>query len=460
MPILAFPLQFLLKFPVICPVPTPTQRKDFSFTLNELTMATTSEPGRIQGGYTYDSFTGVGERVKKPTESHFLWWCAGAYQDLLKECPSEQTKYAGLGGVLLATFVLAAFSSGYAIYSVFNDITWAVIFAIIWGLIIFNFDRFLVTTMRKYGVSRRKQIWMAVPRLVLALLIGFTIARPLELKIFEKEIDVQVTANRHKLLLLNDSLLQAENHSVLTAAQQERDRLTTRQSALEDTLHRLQQAYVQEADGTGGSQRRGIDKLTLLKKEAYNTALQQSTPLLEQLRQQISYQDSIIRQANAGRDVKNKQYEAQVTADVGFLERNKALSDLSTRESSVWWASLLISLLIILIETAPVLSKLIMSTGPYDLALAGMELKQMAAAEEDMRHDREQVYEKRKAINGKKKEMTDELLEKLSALQKKHVQEELDQWERGEDKIPRRMPLEEIARRIRQRYDFREDDIL
>jgi hypothetical protein len=421
---------------------------------------TTSDSGRIKGGYTYDSFTGVGERVKKPAESHFLWWCAGAYQDLLKDCPSEQTKYAGLGGVLLATFVLAALSSGYAIYSVFNDPAWAVAFAIIWGLIIFNFDRFLVTTMRKYGVSRRKQIWMAVPRLVLALLIGFTIARPLELKIFEKEIDVQVTANRHQKILLNDSLLQAENRSVLTAAQQDRDRLTARQLALEDTLHRLQDAYVQEADGTGGSQRRGIDKLTRLKQEAYNTALQQATPELQQLHQQIGYQDSLIRQANAGRDVRNKQYEAQVTADVGFLERNKALSDLSARESSVWWANLLISLLIILIETAPVLSKLIMTTGPYDLVLAQMELRQMAAAEEDMRRDRELVYEKKTAVYGQKKEMSAELLQKLAALQKRHIQEELDQWERGEDKIPGRMPLEEVTRRIKKRYDFREGDVL
>jgi len=362
--------------------------------------------------------------------------------------------------VLLATFVLAALSSGYAIYSVFNDPAWAVAFAIIWGLIIFNFDRFLVTTMRKYGVTRRKQIWMAVPRLVLALLIGFTIARPLELKIFEKEIDVQVTANRHQKILLNDSLLQAENRSVLGAAQQERERLTARQLGLEDTLHRLQDAYVQEADGTGGSQRRGIDKLTRLKQEAYNSALLQATPELQQLQQQIGYQDSLIRQANAGRDVRNKQYEAQVTADVGFLERNKALSDLSGRESSVWWANLLISLLIILIETAPVLSKLIMTTGPYDLALAQMELRQMAAAEEDMRRDRELVYEKKTAVYGQKKEMSSEFLQKLSALQKKHIQEELDQWERGEDKIPGRMPLEEVTRRIKKRYDFREDDVL
>jgi Domain of unknown function (DUF4407) len=422
-------------------------------------MAST-DSGRLERGYTYDSFTGMGVREKKPTESHFLWWCAGAYQDLLKDCPSEQTKYAGLGGVLLATFVLAALSAGYAIYSVFNEPLWAITFAIIWGLIIFNFDRFLVSTMRKYGVAKRKQIWMAVPRLVLALLIGFTIARPLELKIFEKEIDVQIMANRHQKLLMNDSLLQAENRTVLAAAQQERDRLTARTSALQDTLHRLQQAYVEEADGTGGSGRRGIDKLTRLKQEAYLSALQQATPELQQLQQQTRYQDSLIRQANAGRAVKNQQYEAQVTADVGFLERNKALSDLSAHEPSVFWANLLISMLIILIESGPILSKLIMSTGPYDLALARLELKQMAAAEEDMRQDRELVSERKKTVTGQKKEMTAELLQKLSALQKKHVQEELDQWERGEDKIPRRMPLEEVTRRIRQRYDFREEDIL
>src|SRR6185312_2696054 len=135
-------------------------------------------------------------------------------------------------------------AAGYAIYSVFSDPLWAVSFALIWGLIIFNFDRFLVSTMRKYGVSRRKQIWMAAPRLVLALLIGFTIARPLELKIFEKEIDVQITANRHQKMLLNDSLLQAEQRPLLSSALQERERLNTRKSGIEDTLHQLQQSYI------------------------------------------------------------------------------------------------------------------------------------------------------------------------------------------------------------------------
>ena len=419
-----------------------------------------SENGRQEDLYTYDSFSGGGNTKKKPRESHFLWWCAGAYQQLLKDCPSEQTKYAGLGGVILATFVLAALSAGYAIYSVFNDPVWAIAFAGIWGLIIFNFDRFLVATMRKYGVAKRRQVWMAVPRLILALLIGVTIARPLELKIFEKEIDVQIVENRHKKMLLNDSLLTAENQAVLTAAQQERDRLTARRSGLEDTLHRLQEAYVQEADGTGGSLRRGIDRLTRLKQAAYESALQQSAPELQQLTGQIRYQDSIMQQAKAAKEQKRLQYEARVSDDVGFLEKNKALSDLSAREGSVFWANLLISLLIILIETGPILSKLIMSSGPYDLLLARTELLQMAAAEDEMRRDKELVKDKKAGIYAQKKEITTELTEQLTALQKKHIREELDQWERGQDNIPQRQSMEDLTRRIKQRYDYREEDIL
>jgi hypothetical protein len=365
-----------------------------------------SENGRQEALYTYESFSGNGRR--KPAERHFLWWCAGAYQRLLKDCPSEHAKYAGLGGVILATFSLAALSSGYAMYSVFDNPLWAYGFAVLWGLIIFNFDRFLVSTMRKYGMSRRRQVWIAVPRIVLALLIGVTIARPLELKIFEKEIDVQVAENRHKKIRLNNSLLLAENRNTLETARQERERLMGRKTGLEDSLRRLQEAYTREADGTGGSQRRGIAGLTQMKENAYRSALMQYGPELKLLDGQIGYQDSILREANSGREEKRRQYEALVRADVGFLERNKALSDLSDRESSVFWANLLISLLIILIETGPILSKLIMNTGPYDLALAREELLQMATAESEMRKDQEQIREKGASGSDVKKETADE----------------------------------------------------
>jgi hypothetical protein len=419
-------------------------------------MATnTGQEGEL---YSYDSFTG---NTKKTSDFNFLWWCSGAHQTLLKQFPSEHTKYAGLGGVILATFVLATVSSGYAIYSVFGNIGWTIGFAIIWGLIIFNFDRFLVSTMRKYGISKRKQLWMTIPRIVLSLLIGITIARPLELKIFEKEINTKVVQNVHKKVLLNDSLLQAENKLLLGNAETERNRLLLRKSAIEDTLYQLQQAYVKEADGTAGSGQRGIENLTRLKMDAYQKAFAQFSPELNQLAGGIAGQDSIINEAKGSIEEKRKQYEAAAIANVGFLERNKALGDLSAEEGSVYWASIFISLLIILIEVGPILSKLIMPIGPYDVALAKEELTQMATSENDMRKDKDILFEKKKVFYQKQREVSSQLAEKMQTLQQKHIDEELDKWERGEWSARDHRPsMDEVMRKIKERYRFEEEDML
>lgn len=343
----------------------------------------------------------------------------------------------------------------------FGNIGWTLVFALVWGLIIFNFDRFLVSTMRKYGVSKRKQFWMAVPRILLALLIGVTIARPLELKIFEKEIDTKVAQNIHKKILLNDSLLQQENKAQLQVAEIERNRLVARKLGLEDTLHRLQLSYVQEADGTGGSGRRGIEQLTRLKMGAYQAALVQFTPELEKLNTAILAQDSIMNNARASLEDKRKQYEAAAKSNVGFLERNKALSDLGAEEGSVAWTSTLLSLLIILIEIGPILSKLIMPVGPYDIALAKEELTQMAASENELRKDQEMRTEKRKAFYSSQKEVSGQLVEKMTALQQKHIEEELDKWERGEwSAKDHRASMDEVMRKIKERYNYKEDDLL
>ncbi len=413
--------------------------------------------GKLNGLYTYDEFTGN----TKKNDSHFLWWCAGTHQQLLKDYPSEHTKYAGLGGVILATFALASLSAGYAIYSVFNNSLWAVAFAILWGLIIFNFDRFLVSTMRKYGVSRSKQLWMAVPRIVLALLIGVTIARPLELKIFEKEVDTKVAENLHKKVLLNDSLTQLENNTAIQNATTEKNVLTKRKLAIEDTLHNMQQAYVQEADGSGGSLHRGIDKLTRLKQDAYNAALVQFSPELNAITDKINYQDSILNNSKANLDARHKQYETEVATKVGFLEKNKALSDLSAQEPSVFWASLFISLLIILIEIGPILSKLIMSVGPYDVALCKTELLQMATSENEMRRDKHLIFDKLDAIYKNKKEMSDELMEQIKSSQQKHIKETFGKWESGTSlNENRRASVDSLVKNIKQQFDYKEEDVM
>jgi hypothetical protein len=407
--------------------------------------------------YSYDSF---GEK-KKPVDHNFLWWCAGAHQKLLKQFPSEHSKYSGLGAVLLATFVLATISAGYAVYTVFGNWLWTIGFAIIWGLIIFNFDRFLVSTMRKYGVSRRKQIMMAIPRIALALLIGVVIARPLEMKIFEKEINVKMTKNLHDKIRLNDSLLAMEYKNQLVNAETERQRLLGRKLAIEDTLHNLQSAYLQEADGTGGSRQRGIENITRLKQDAFNLARIQFAPELLLLEQNMKSQDSIMAIAKSSMEDKRKQFEATAMANMGFLERNKALADLSAEEGSVMWASLLISMLIILIEIGPVLSKLMMPLGPYDIALAKEELLHMANEEGEIRKDKVERFERRKVYHEKQKEMSETLAEKVVELQQKNIDKELDKWERGEwQPEDHRASMDEVMRKIKSQYQFKEEDLL
>jgi hypothetical protein len=408
--------------------------------------------GRQNGHLMYDHFSGN----KKEKDSHFLWWCSGAHQQLLKDYPTEHAKYAGLGGVILATFVLASLSAGYAMYSVFNSVGWALAFGALWGLIIFNLDRFLVSTMRKYGLSLSKQMSMALPRILLALVISLTIARPLELKIFEKEIDTKVAENRHKKILLNDSLLQMENKNLQGIAESERSRLNSRKLAIEDTLHHLQESYVQEADGTGGSKQRGIENLTRLKLDAYQGALAQFAPERQEISRQMGYQDSLLAVSRSSTEAKRKQYESELSARVGFLERNKALSDLSAQEDSVFWANLFIAVLIVLLETGPILSKLIMHAGPYDLALAKTELLLMAEHENELHKHKQLQYDRMEGLYKQKKDVSDDLIQKLTALQTKHIDQEIDRWERGEKPVDNRTSLSDLMKRIKERLEVEE----
>lgn len=349
----------------------PTQ--SYYAKLASMSIANKGQEGTVAG---YESFSNRTEQ-----KGHFLWWCAGAHAPTLADFPTEYPKYDTLGGVLLATFALASLSAGYALFTIFGQFSWAIGFGLLWGMIIFNFDRFMVSTIRKYGISAGKQWRMAIPRIVLAFLIGLTIARPLELKLFEKEINVKVAANltqkvkRYNLQV--DSIYQTINGPV----ELEIARLTLRRKTMEDTLLHLQQAYMQEADGTGGSGKRGIESITLLKKAAYTQTALQFALEFNQLDSSLQAKRTILATSKTQLDQDKTAFAASARNNIGFLERNKALQDLSNEEPSVRLANLLISLLIIILEIAPILAKLLIPIGPYDLALARQELVPMTTLE-------------------------------------------------------------------------------
>src|SRR5580698_5661818 len=123
--------------------------------------------------------------------TRFFWFCSGAHIDTLKKYPIEHNKYVGIGATIFFTALFASLSGGYAMYFVFNGTPFAVVFAVlfglIWGTAIFSLDRFIVSSIDKQGTTNQ-QIIQASPRILLAIMIGIVISRPLELKIFDKEI--------------------------------------------------------------------------------------------------------------------------------------------------------------------------------------------------------------------------------------------------------------------------------
>lgn len=342
----------------------------------------TEGPGNDIAGY--ESFSG-----SKGKSTHFLWWCAGVHQPTLAEYSTEHPKYHTLGGVLLATFALAALSSGYAFYTIFNNWLWAVGFALLWGAIIFNFDRFMVSTIRKYGMSSASQWKVAFPRLLLAVFIGITIARPLELKLFEKEINLEVANHLQEQIRVHNLQQDTIHAAKVAAAVAERDQLLLRRQSMQDTLLKLQQGYLTEADGTGGSGRRGIENITRLKMTAYEQTSAHYARIFPVLDSALALQTGILNKAASELKAEKDAYAKSAYENVGFLARNKALSTLSEKEDSVYMANLLISLLIILLETAPILAKMLLPVGPYDIALAKEELVPMHQLEKSIARDQD-----------------------------------------------------------------------
>lgn len=134
--------------------------------------------------------------------NEFLWICAGVNRTVLRQCPTDYAKYAGIGGTILFTALMACLSGSYALYSVFYNSYAAIGFGIFWGLLIFNLDRFIVNTMYSDGKSTIswKEFMSGAPRIIMAIFLGIVISTPLELKIFEDAIDIRIEQDKDKIL--------------------------------------------------------------------------------------------------------------------------------------------------------------------------------------------------------------------------------------------------------------------
>ncbi|MFA6275416.1 MAG: DUF4407 domain-containing protein [Pedobacter sp.] len=327
--------------------------------------------------------------------SRFFWFCSGTHLSTLEKHPTEHNKYIGIGATIFFTGLFAALSGGYAMYFVFKggDFAWlfAIIFGIIWGLAIFNMDRYIVSSINK-NATTSKQVWQATPRILLAIMIGIVISRPLELKIFDKEIKERLNVSylngqRSKIDTLNKAFDKKYTIEIgkLNDAKAQRDSLAAGIKADRQKLNF-------EIFGNKTTETSGI--------MGYGPYAKRKEAELKQREQNLDTLASDVRQLEKFVDGR-KQFDGLMNEKLyttkqldslsniaGFADRNWALGQLSfnvdgTRDLNTSLAVTFIGLLFIFFECLPVFVKLMSSRGPYDHSVENIEISQVHLSDKE-----------------------------------------------------------------------------
>ena len=306
-----------------------------------------------------------------------LCWCSGSVPKLVSESWTEHAKLAGIGGAVLSTWVLASFAGGYALYTMIGPSPWQLAFSmaggIVWGLIIFNIDRFLVSSLRKSDARSfrdivRNELVPAVPRIAFAIVIAFTIAEPIQMRLFALEIEDRVEANRDQLVAGRQTALRGVAEPQSQVWKTELSQIDARLAASRERAETLQREYIEESDGRGGSQRVGDGPLTGIKRAEMERAAAEHRDLQAALTPRRTELQQRLDQAEL--DIRDRLTAYRAGLDSGYLARREALTNLYDERPGVWGAVWGIFALMIMLEITPLLLKIFAPYGPYDAKLS------------------------------------------------------------------------------------------
>lgn len=338
----------------------------------------------------------VDYKAKSPSSAtKFFWWCAGADEKILQfSSYADHVKYVGIGGVVLATGFMAALSMGFAIHTIFES-WWATIpIAIVWALIVFNLDRFIVSSTGKGDGESSislKELGNAAPRLFMAILLGLTISAPLETQIFSKEIEREWVDTKKELTqkALNESRARMQTSGEVSKARAQFTLDSNRLAEKEKVLLERKKVIENILSGLNG-----FDLCTAgancPRHKEYYTQRDQAEIERDSAQSMFMLSKNKLIEAEE-REIKKLSDEAMQidTMKSGFLDQIMMLEKLSSHKKEIpeydpvtfqpledkpkkevyglaFWPIWLVRLLFMIIEIAPVLLKLMLIKSPYD----------------------------------------------------------------------------------------------
>jgi hypothetical protein len=266
--------------------------------------------------------------------------------------------------------------------------------SIVWGLIIFNLDRFIVSTVKGDGTEAItiKEWGAMIPRLFMAILIGLTISAPLETYIFKREIYREWQLSLDKLAL--SKKYEIEQGESKKYGENEENYKIKKQEVENQRIIYLKAVEEVNKEMNGESGRGGDGPETRKKEKVQAFELEKLSKLEEQLNlfesKKITNQDSIKKIQDIEMDKISKEVP-------GFLDQLMMLEKLSTHGKEVekynaatneietftnnkgeqvvkkeeiygaaFWPIWLVRLLFMIIEIAPVIFKFMIWKSSYD----------------------------------------------------------------------------------------------
>ena len=241
-----------------------------------------------------------------------LWKCGGSDKKILEFAPySDHIKHAGIGGVVLATTVMAVLAMGFAMQTIFaspdpsgaiDPITgevalkgnlWITVpVALIWGLIIFNLDRFIVSTVKGDGTEnitilpkkgKSSELLAMAPRLFMAIVIGLTISAPLETYIFKREIYREWKLSMKQLALSEEYRIEQENINLNKRTHSQFEEKDKQVKLQQEKYDKANQEYQYELSGKNTGNGWGDGPVAKKKERIKDLELQELNRLREEL---------------------------------------------------------------------------------------------------------------------------------------------------------------------------------
>ncbi len=305
----------------------------------------------------------------------FFILCSGVDTNIVNGCSNgEQNKYAGIGATVFFTAIMAFIASSYALFTVFDNVYTAVFFGLIWGFLIFNLDRFIVSTIKKRD-SFLDEFIQATPRIVLAIIIAIVISKPLEIKIFQKEIATVLLKEKNEMALANKKQIANYFQSDVDRNKAEIDSLKSDISKKEKEVNDLYSVFITEAEGTAGTKKLGKGPVYKEKRQKHDAQLKQLDSIKAINAIKITEKEAKAKTLQADLDKKVTETQPIIDGFDGLMARINALNKLP------WLPSFFIMLLFLAIETSPIIAKLLSPKGEYDYKQedAEMGIKNMLA---------------------------------------------------------------------------------